>query len=119
MTNPAESTLNTARVTLTGFLLARIVEDKAEARAALSDRGPGGWRDPTWQASLAADTNATIHSRRHDPFRVLAECEAKRRIVTDHEWDETPGSPVQHSRELRHLATIYATHPDYREEWRP
>ena len=46
-------------------------------------------------------------------------CAAKRRIVEDHEWDETEGSPVAHSRELRHLAAAYASHPDYREEWKP
>ena len=116
-------------MTLTEFLLARIAEDEAAANVA----------------------------HRESPARVLAECEAKRRIVEFHKswpvlvqtpvtfepvdgtdpghytfratqqiaWtteqeyrerfgDEPPAGPV-----LRHLAAVYADHPDYREEWRP
>ena len=61
------------------------------------------------------------HIARHDPARVLAEVDAKRRIVDrcehyqtyeDYGWalaDEV----------LSLLALPYADHPDYREEWRP
>lgn len=88
---------------LADFLLARIAEDEAMARADLALRfvpsleprimGTGG--EPT------------------DRARVLAECEAKRRIV---EWDEVQ---LEEHPVLRFLALPYADHPDYREEWKP
>lgn len=60
------------------------------------------------------------HIIRHDPARVLAEVEAKRRVVNriaNHAdlmgWDEVHGDV------LRSLAAVYADHPDYRTEWRP
>jgi hypothetical protein len=69
------------------------------------------------------------HIARHDPARVLAECEAKRRIVE--EWDAAHrvalASPQYSYDEgiatgllaaLYALALPYADHPDYREEWR-
>jgi hypothetical protein len=52
------------------------------------------------------------HIARHDPARVLADVEAKRRIV---EWDAE--QPVDRG-VLNILASVYADHPDYREEWR-
>jgi hypothetical protein len=77
-------------LTLTDFLLARIADLEAMARAELNE----GWEDI-----------------------VLAECEAKRRIVecatnmhtSGPDWDEA----------CRFLALPYADHPDYREEWKP
>jgi len=80
------------------FLLARIAEDEEVAQA------------------------------RHDPARVLAECEAKRRIVGLHErrpdWpdcqecgDRDYQKPWPCST-LRLLALPYSDHPDYRPEWR-
>jgi len=82
--------------TLTEFLLARIAEDEVEAE----DNEPywGGW------------------SRAHEA-RVLAECEAKRRIIEtasmidmiENEW----GASI-----LRTLAAVYSDHPDYRQEWK-
>ena len=68
-------TEDTKTLTLTEFLLARIAEDEAEARKA----GPM-WRNE-WSAE---DVDVTLHIERHDPARVLAECEAKRRIVANH-----------------------------------
>lgn len=68
------------------------------------------------------------HIARHDPARVLAECEAKRRIVARHDahlgHEPTPHIvPRLKWREgcdtLRLLALPYADHPDFREEWRP
>lgn len=68
------------------------------------------------------------HIARHDPARVLAECEAKRRIVErcsaprpGDEWDglDWDGDlrAVAES-VLVALAAVYADHPDYRDEWR-
>lgn len=60
------------------------------------------------------------HIARHDPARVLAEVEAKRRILTAYEnYDrEAPELDVPDS-VIRLLALPYAGHPDYRKEWRP
>lgn len=65
------------------------------------------------------------HIARHDPARVLAECEAKRRIIERQQLfagavdaadlsvlDELAGV-------LRLFALPYADHPDYDETWRP
>lgn len=94
--------------TLVEFLLARIAEDEEWAR--YEAEGWGG--------------------RPSDGSRILAECDAKRRIVErlgsylssdsnaepegawelldDHAWAT-----------LYDLALPYSSHPDYREEWRP
>ena len=88
-------------MTLTEFLLARIAEDERRVgfvRGFIPDEGDQG--------------------EYINPARVLAECEAKRRIVEHCDFDHlarSPGDPYV----LRLLALPYADHPDYREEWRP
>ena len=79
------------------------------------------------------------HIARHDPARVLAEVEAKRRIIEEHkpavpkgrpnrergcltcttaqEWDAAANEA--NCLTLRLLASPYADRPGYREEWRP
>lgn len=67
------------------------------------------------------------HAARHDPARVLAEVEAKRRIVflaTQIPALTAKHNPFQNDADgwaetLKQLALPYADHPDYREEWRP
>ena len=112
---------------LAEFLLARIDEDEADAREEL----PMPFVDSdfclTWR-----------------PARVLAECEAKRRIVEQYEFHRDQVVAYRNPRwkdamneddkqrwrqaEARHrvaedfarlLALPYADHPDYRDEWRP
>lgn len=109
-------------MTITEFLLARISEDETWAHVVQSS-GIHITQGPSTSASSAA--------------RVLAECEAKRRIVELHGAYPTPqamtygtitacqecgsvdDSPVEWPcPTLRHLASIYADHPDFREEWR-
>lgn len=73
------------------------------------------------------------HIARHDPARVLAEADAKRRIIKVHfrrrsyDWDE-PGVIGFECAQccdrfpcttLRLLALPYADHPYYKPEWRP
>ncbi|MCB9376995.1 MAG: hypothetical protein H6515_14165 [Microthrixaceae bacterium] len=104
-------------MTLTDFLLARIAEDEAAVQGARIADGPA---------------------------RVLAECEAKRRIVAlvEPEWTEDGRvaywEPAlmryRHARDfpvldhsyirawedvLRVLALPHADHPDYDDGWRP
>ena len=120
---------DTQELTLTDFLLARIAEDEAAARAA---EGPAQtpWRatygrqvetardgylvTPEDEHSYTTDPpdDVALHIARHDPARVLAECEAKRRIVQN---AQDPGDDLF----VAILALPYADHPDYREEWRP
>jgi hypothetical protein len=95
-------------MTLTGFLLARIAEDMA--------------------AAVMMPPHPTFVDRVIDRKHLLAECEAKRRIVEaadgtghtgpwngcgdDCEWRAIEWAVAQ-------LAAVYADHPDYRDEWRP
>jgi hypothetical protein len=131
---------------LVQFLRARLDEDEALAHEA----PPGPWHignavDPTQpcnvhtfpSARLVADGLnwlAAEHIAHHHPARVLAEVEAKRRIVQALESAEVSlrnTKPGKEPHELmtgaanslqaavRMLAAAYADHPHYREEWRP
>jgi hypothetical protein len=134
-------------LTLTDFLLARIAEDERVANLAAPapweyqdvDSVGGGricdttveianmFYDPDGERvdprirktvrSEQADLTAE-HIARHDPARVLAECDAKRRIITTiQRWLDTGYPTLDHV--LFALALPYADHPDYRSEWRP
>lgn len=131
-------------MTLTDFLLARIAEDEQHARRLLKDlvsqiEDGGATTDDlgpiTPQRMLAADLAAKYRGQSRwdnvargqyitaiaDPARVLAECEAKRRIVGlyapgwplyEEQWSSYAGDT------LRFLALPYTDHPDYDESWR-
>jgi hypothetical protein len=98
---------------LAEFLLARIAEDEAAYESAYV---------------------AYLDGFPFTPTRVLAECEAKRRIVEQckewlsygpvKSWETDRGEDAALSEDaaptvLRLLALPYTNHPDYREEWRP
>jgi hypothetical protein len=135
-------------VNLTEFLLARIAEDEQDARDA-SFRS-ADWAVAERRAVWGEDLDDTVladgkplaelpgpgcslaaeHIVRWAPARVLAECEARRRIVTDvapdvdsmssayvDATDEGADWPAE--RLLRLLAVPYADHPDYLDEWKP
>jgi hypothetical protein len=132
---------------LTEFLLALIAEDEAAAVAASADDDNTAetlGEDGRWTASYryVEGRNMTIydegghseeqaqHIARWDPARVLAECEAKRRIVelhSDHlhrqgDCETCDGGGrylVGDCPTIRALALPYADHPDYQEGWRP
>lgn len=77
-------------MTLTEFLLARIAEDEAVARDAQADAMMGArWKH--WPEDVYTEIQATVLGSTR---RVLAECDAKRRIVEFHKaWPvlvETP-----------------------------
>lgn len=90
-------------MTLTEFLLARIAEDEA----ACFQGCVCGYILPSGDP--------------HCDHRVLAECEAKRRIVAEaDEWlDRIDDRSTIRDRVLALLARPYADHPDCCEEWKP
>lgn len=151
-------------MSLSEFMLARIAEDEALARSA-EERALTPWRatygrqvearhdgylvTPEDEHSYSTDPpdEVALHIARWDPARVLAECEAKRRIVEAHPLVTDPqrlvkvwtraspgnacetcgGNPVDSSAPIEDigpcdtllaLAAIYADHPDCREEWK-
>jgi hypothetical protein len=115
--------------TLAAFLLARIAEDEAVARAARDDsaREAVSLR-PIEGGQTAAALSVMEHLTRFNPARVLAECEAKRRIVelcAPGDWSaphwRSYGEPGEDDRGdvLALIALPYVDHPDYREAWRP
>lgn len=139
--------METEQMTLTDFLLARFSEDEEIARGAYRDSVDNDgvcherWTDATtavmW-GDLAAITGLEAdylanHIARHDPARVLAECEAKRRIVALHANEgEADGLSYCATCEdryvhdaadwpcpsIRPLALPYSDHEDFKEEWR-
>jgi hypothetical protein len=101
-------------MTLTDFLLARIAEDERAARDAVR----ATMRGEISRSDFPAHVQHFISTA--TPARVLAECEAKRRIA---ERCGRVGAlmPSEHLAQgvLSLLASPYADHDDYREEWRP
>ena len=112
-------TASAGTLTLPEFLTARLDEDEAVARSA------------RWHAVDYNSSENEAHGQRWDPARVLAEVEAKRRIVALHEpyshgdlgdlCLECAGGAGEGAdwpcRTLRILASVYASHKDYRDEW--
>jgi hypothetical protein len=110
---------------LTEFLLDRIAEDKADAQAALDDVEHEADLWMSYAVSDNAYPSVSDHVQKWTPSRVLAECEAKRRIV---EWlpeDDVLGDGWHdgwnhgHRYAMQLLALPYADHPDYQQDWRP
>ena len=132
---------------LVAFLRARLDEDEQAARAA----SPGPWRVDSetyaekisdakdadvvaggrWggEASVFESTEDALHIARHDPTRVLAEVDAKRRIIDQFTMIELPdqsngdtaavGAYAKMAAVLRLLTLPHAAHNDYRPEWAP
>lgn len=121
---------------LVQFLHARLDEDEQAARAAggapweatvpgmvhvsaAAQRDNRGMRS---QGYVAAVERAEIqhHIARQDPPAVLARATAMRSIVRHWEyWEQGEIGRGPWAQACRHLAKIYASHPDFREEWRP
>lgn len=127
---------------ITDFLLKRIAEDEAVARAAIDpfvlieNNARQDWEEPddgVWVAEgggpCVNGESITIydgggHHRAHaqhiarwDPKRALAECVAKRAIVDLHD-DDSGAWVVESQILLASLAAIYSDHPDYQQEWK-
>jgi hypothetical protein len=108
----------TSELTLSEFLLARIAEDEASATSLRS------WAEPSFVELAEADVDGYTVTDGSGLIvgtgRVLAECEAKRRIVAEHEGEpscETCYLVDAPCPTLRLLALPYAGHEDYREGW--
>jgi HJR/Mrr/RecB family endonuclease len=109
---------------LAEFLLARIAETEKVARAAMPAQGD-------WVTVTDGSGDEVVLGM--SGTRVIAECQAKRRIVAlylgsqdglANETDELRrliAETISNSyvEVLKELAVLYAGHPDYREEWRP
>ena len=125
-------------MTLVEFLKARLAEDAWNNRIDPTeewhvdhDGDEGGAFPPSRVVGrghyLAYDAPESIasHMARHDPRRVAAEVEAKRRIV-DHwpdplgNWTAEQADAARAVKEqtLRQFAAVYADHPEYDEAWR-
>jgi len=134
---------------LAGFLRARLDDDAEKAHAAICD-GAARWHtelDRVVDGYAVADEHGqpvaynegspsigqAAHIAEHDPRRVLAEVDAKQRIMKRHfprrapNWDypghigyECAQCATEHPcQTLRLLALPFAAHPDYRPEWAP
>lgn len=120
---------------LVAFIRARLDEDEWHARHAFADHNSAGpnWREATTgvvdtggpgidDLIAIGDSPIARHIAHNDPGRVLADVDAKRRIIgTCQYWlhDNEHGVDPCAAETLRLLALPYADHPDYREEWRP
>lgn len=104
---------------LVAFLRARLDEDEQAARSA---------EDDGWEAEDVHSVSVDLaeHIARHAPARVLAEVDAKRRILDA--WpdsfglwsaDQADAAKTMKVAVLLLLAVPYAEHPDYRPEWSP
>lgn len=67
----------------------------------------------TFAPSVAA------HVADHDPGRVLAQVAALRAVLGEHQDCSIVGVVLVPCPTVRHLAAIWADHPDYRQEWKP
>lgn len=113
---------------LAQFLFARLDEDEQAARRAgdsFRQIGETGILvategDQVEECATANWGGIAEHIVRHDPARVLAEVDAKRRLIGwVLRWPLRPHPPSSVDGVLELLALPYASHLDYREEWKP
>jgi hypothetical protein len=119
-------------VTIIEFLEARIAEDELAAHAAIDTAAD--WlahydyrdvKDSDGHYVVQADTRypsaaQAAHIARHDPARVLRECDTKRTIIADFLRRDALGDlPGRKAAEeaLRSLAAVYSRHPDFDRVW--
>ncbi len=125
---------------LVTFLRERLDEDEAVAReserahpspwrwgnTALGQRTPYALHDARtgWVLGCSPGGVPSIipadHIARHDPARVLREVAAKRSVLDMFLRADALDPETQVWLEVvRHLAAVYADHPDYDKEWTP
>lgn len=128
-------------MSITEFLLERIGEDEAAALAAVDGQADpeNGWgyegRALIPHVGIIHHAVQAEHITRWHPYRVVAECAAKRAIVEKRLTIGLPDRPISDGQAwlsgaheavdaerghiLRTLAAVYADHPDYQTEWKP
>lgn len=114
---------------LAAWLLEQIAEDEREAHADLDLGQPLAEHQPgecsTCDVLRRKVMNELDHAVALDPARVLAECDAKRRIVAecsyqiDNDFGAMATTKLLARFTLKALALPYTDRPGYREEWRP
>lgn len=115
-------------MTIAEFLLARVSEDEAAAKAC-AEAYPSPWEmsDRGWMAKVTADgpyfrVVATLdqehapegwlgdrldHIARHDPARILAECKAKRAVIEFHkQWPVLVEGPPKYETDVTGLDAV-------------
>lgn len=110
---------------LVDFLKARVAEDETVALMTYDDPTFGRtWPDMDGEMR----SSELLHSRRHDPARVLREIAAKLRIVEDYRIARSALDQTDSRGSLRAgadafyaaclaLASVYSDHPDFNERW--
>lgn len=108
-------------MSITEFLLARIAEDEERAEFVARQIEGNNWTPPSepWMLSWHDEYDLLCI----EPSRALADCEAKRRIVEEArnyspELAEGDNGEWALDMAVRALASVYADHPDYRDEWK-
>jgi hypothetical protein len=108
--------MTTSNQTLSAFILARIDEDEAVARATTPhewDCDASIYEDIPPIAEGSFNRTDAAHIARHDPARVLATCKAHRAIVERFDTsDDIVIYPI-----VAALASVWSDHEDYRTEW--
>lgn len=108
---------------LIAFYAARLDEEERLADAATHaglgiDIGPGG-------KAVSDDPDVQDHFATWNPSRVRREVEAKRAIVAEFQKVDKPEDPWHADADatfwsvIKHMASAYSDHPDYRPEWAP
>ncbi|NCD19345.1 MAG: hypothetical protein EOL89_05115 [Actinobacteria bacterium] len=104
------------------FLLERIEEDEQIARFVAADSPTDETRYTMWATPSSLDPDQLVVAV--DYQRVLAECAAKRRIVeaylevVDHDSPMYLSAGDYMETTVRELASVYADHRDYLDDWR-
>lgn len=106
-------------MTITEFLIERIADDHSTANGIelAAHLVPPNMSGLYWGNGPYAEVHITKE-------RLLAECEAKRRIIeivawSESEYYEADAAGPGDRRVLQVLALPYSDHPDYNEAWRP
>ena len=119
-------------MTLTEFLEARLAEDELNANAAIE--GPAEWhalysyrdvKDSDGHYIVLADSRyptveQAAHIARHDPARVLRQCEAARGVIAQFlRLDALGDLDGRNATEdvLKQLASVHSDHVDFDRSW--
>lgn len=97
-----------------GFSMGYAFSQEGDVYAIAPDGTPARIAQGTRCGPDISAEQSSEHIARHNPARVLAEVEAKRRILAD-----CAAAEVDRSEVAKLLALPYAAQPGYRNEWRP